>query len=57
MLFTESSSMFVIIRHFQVTDLLPSVCSVTRADYLNTFEFLDKLADNLKVKLASQPKL
>jgi len=24
---------------------------VTRADYLNTFEFLDKLADNLKLKL------
>lgn len=25
--------------------------NVTRADYLNTFEFLDKLADNLKAKL------
>lgn len=33
------------------------ICSVTRADYLNTFEFLDKLAENLKIKLASQPKL
>lgn len=32
-------------------------CSVTRADYLNTFEFLDKLAENLKVKLSVQPKL
>lgn len=31
--------------------------SVQRADYLNTFEFLDKLAENLKVKLLSQPKL
>merc|ERR1719498_564938 len=31
--------------------------NVTRADYLNTFEFLDKLAENLKMKLASQPKL
>lgn len=34
-----------------------SFCSVTRADYLNTFEFLDKLAENLKIKLANQPKL
>uniref|UniRef100_A0A3Q3KR59 Isocitrate dehydrogenase [NADP] n=1 Tax=Monopterus albus TaxID=43700 RepID=A0A3Q3KR59_MONAL len=31
--------------------------NVTRADYLNTFEFLDKLAENLKMKLASHPKL
>lgn len=31
--------------------------NVTRADYLNTFEFLDKLAENLKAKLANQPKL
>lgn len=30
---------------------------VTRADYLNTFEFLDKLAENLKIKMANQPKL
>lgn len=28
--------------------------SVTRADYLSTFEFLDKLAENLKVKLSSK---
>lgn len=35
--------------------LLP--VSVQRADYLNTFEFLDKLAENLKIKLSSQPKL
>lgn len=32
-------------------------CSVTRADYLNTFEFLEKLAENLKMKLSTQPKL
>ena len=25
--------------------------SVVRADYLNTFEFLDKLAENLKKKM------
>ncbi|XP_061143420.1 isocitrate dehydrogenase [NADP] cytoplasmic isoform X1 [Syngnathus typhle] len=31
--------------------------NVTRADYLNTFEFLDKLAENLKAKMANQPKL
>ncbi|XP_061091260.1 isocitrate dehydrogenase [NADP] cytoplasmic isoform X2 [Conger conger] len=31
--------------------------NVTRSDYLNTFEFLDKLAENLKIKLSSQPKL
>uniref|UniRef100_A0A672K6X1 isocitrate dehydrogenase (NADP(+)) n=1 Tax=Sinocyclocheilus grahami TaxID=75366 RepID=A0A672K6X1_SINGR len=30
---------------------------ITRSDYLNTFEFLDKLAKNLKIKLSSQPKL
>lgn len=27
---------------------------VQRSDYLNTFEFLDKIAENLKVKLAAQ---
>ena len=26
--------------------------STTRADYLNTFEFMDKLAENLKLKLS-----
>uniref|UniRef100_A0A8C6U6X4 Isocitrate dehydrogenase [NADP] n=1 Tax=Neogobius melanostomus TaxID=47308 RepID=A0A8C6U6X4_9GOBI len=31
--------------------------NVTRADYLNTFEFLDKLAENLKTKMANHPKL
>ncbi|KAG9348703.1 hypothetical protein JZ751_029020 [Albula glossodonta] len=31
--------------------------NVLRSDYLNTFEFLDKLAENLKIKLSSQPKL
>ncbi|NWQ68881.1 IDHC dehydrogenase, partial [Neopipo cinnamomea] len=31
--------------------------NVTRSDYLNTFEFMDKLAENLKRKLASLPKL
>uniref|UniRef100_A0A671YIS4 isocitrate dehydrogenase (NADP(+)) n=1 Tax=Sparus aurata TaxID=8175 RepID=A0A671YIS4_SPAAU len=31
--------------------------NVRRADYLNTFEFLDKLAENLNIKLTSQPKL
>ncbi|KAG8558723.1 hypothetical protein GDO81_017125 [Engystomops pustulosus] len=31
--------------------------NVQRSDYLNTFEFLDKLADNLQLKLAAQPKL
>ncbi|NWI82920.1 IDHC dehydrogenase, partial [Dryoscopus gambensis] len=30
--------------------------NVTRSDYLNTFEFMDKLAENLKQKLASLPK-
>merc|ERR1712176_418211 len=28
-----------------------SVSNITRGDYLNTFEFLDKLADNLSVKM------
>lgn len=39
--------------------VIPPLClrSVTRADYLNTFEFLDKLAENLKMKLSSHPKL
>jgi len=26
--------------------------SVTRSDYLNTFEFMDKLASNLQAKLS-----
>lgn len=34
-----------------------SSLSVTRSDYLSTFEFMDKLAANLKGKLASLPKL
>ena len=29
------------------------IANVTRADYLNTFEFLDKLAENLNKKLAN----
>merc|ERR1719357_1466442 len=28
-----------------------SVSNITRGDYLNTFEFLDKLADNLSIKM------
>ncbi|XP_040295740.1 isocitrate dehydrogenase [NADP] cytoplasmic [Bufo bufo] len=31
--------------------------NVQRSDYLNTFEFLDKLAENLQLKLAAQAKL
>ncbi|XP_028925008.1 isocitrate dehydrogenase [NADP] cytoplasmic isoform X2 [Ornithorhynchus anatinus] len=31
--------------------------NVQRSDYLNTFEFMDKLGENLKAKLASQAKL
>ncbi|XP_056390686.1 isocitrate dehydrogenase [NADP] cytoplasmic [Hyla sarda] len=31
--------------------------NVQRADFLNTFEFLDKLAENLQLKLAAQSKL
>lgn len=30
---------------------------VQRSDYLETFEFMNKLAENLKLKLTSQPKL
>lgn len=29
-----------------------SAAAITRADYLNTFEFLDKLAENLRAELA-----
>uniref|UniRef100_A0A8C1VJ56 Isocitrate dehydrogenase [NADP] n=1 Tax=Cyprinus carpio TaxID=7962 RepID=A0A8C1VJ56_CYPCA len=45
---------------FMTKDLaicIKGMSSVTRSDYLNTFEFLDKLAENLKIKLSSQPKL
>lgn len=31
-----------------------SADKVKRSDYLNTFEFLDKIAENLKAKLAAQ---
>ncbi|XP_069589858.1 isocitrate dehydrogenase [NADP] cytoplasmic [Ranitomeya imitator] len=31
--------------------------NVQRSDFLNTFEFLDKLAENLQRKLSAQPKL
>ncbi|CAG02627.1 unnamed protein product, partial [Tetraodon nigroviridis] len=40
---------------FMTKDLaicIKGLAHVTRADYLNTFEFLDKLAENLKVKLS-----
>ena len=30
-----------------------SMANVQRSDYLNTFEFLDKLAENLSKKMAS----
>lgn len=45
---------------FMTKDLaicIKGMSNVARSDYLNTFEFLDKLADNLKIKLSSQPKL
>uniref|UniRef100_A0A1A8P6K8 Isocitrate dehydrogenase [NADP] n=2 Tax=Nothobranchius TaxID=28779 RepID=A0A1A8P6K8_9TELE len=45
---------------FMTKDLaicIKGLSNVTSADYLNTFAFLDKLAENLKVKLASPPKL
>uniref|UniRef100_A0AAY4EVV6 Isocitrate dehydrogenase [NADP] n=1 Tax=Denticeps clupeoides TaxID=299321 RepID=A0AAY4EVV6_9TELE len=45
---------------FMTKDLaacIKSLPNVQRSDYLNTFEFLDKLAENLKLKLSSQPKL
>uniref|UniRef100_A0A8C5B0C8 isocitrate dehydrogenase (NADP(+)) n=1 Tax=Gadus morhua TaxID=8049 RepID=A0A8C5B0C8_GADMO len=45
---------------FMTKDLaicIKGLSGVTRADYLNTFEFLDKIAENLKMKLANQPKL
>ena len=31
----------------------PAPLSVTRDDYLNTFDFLDKLADGLRTKMAT----
>ncbi|KAG7255445.1 hypothetical protein CRUP_030263, partial [Coryphaenoides rupestris] len=48
---------------FMTKDLaicVKGLSSVQRADYLNTFEFLDKLAENLKMKMLNlnqQPKL
>ncbi|KAK7154141.1 hypothetical protein R3I94_007492 [Phoxinus phoxinus] len=45
---------------FMTKDLaicIKGMSGVARSDYLNTFEFLDKLAENLKIKLSSQPKL
>lgn len=36
----------------RVSDLI-MFCRVTRDDYLNTFEFLDKLQANLNEKLVS----
>ena len=32
---------------------LPPLCRTQRSDYLNSFEFLDKLAENLKAKMAA----
>ncbi|KAM4026374.1 isocitrate dehydrogenase [NADP] cytoplasmic isoform 1-T2 [Anomaloglossus baeobatrachus] len=45
---------------FMTKDLaacIKSLPNVQRSDYLNTFEFLDKLAENLQLKLSAQPKL
>ncbi|KAI0211499.1 Isocitrate dehydrogenase [NADP] cytoplasmic, partial [Lamellibrachia satsuma] len=39
---------------FMTKDLaicVKGLANVTRADYLNTFEFMDKLAENLKKKM------
>jgi len=36
-----------------VADVYALCCSVTRSDYLNTFEFMDKLASNLQAKLSA----
>ena len=41
---------------FMTKDLaicVKGMANVTRSDYLNTFEFLDKLAENLTIKMAS----
>ncbi|KAI4890663.1 hypothetical protein NFI96_019927 [Prochilodus magdalenae] len=45
---------------FMTKDLaicIKGLANVQRSDYLNTFEFLDKLGENLKLKLSKQPKL
>uniref|UniRef100_A0AAR2KC48 Isocitrate dehydrogenase [NADP] n=1 Tax=Pygocentrus nattereri TaxID=42514 RepID=A0AAR2KC48_PYGNA len=45
---------------FMTKDLaicIKGLANVQRSDYLNTFEFLDKLAENLSIKLSKQPKL
>ncbi|XP_066433315.1 isocitrate dehydrogenase [NADP] cytoplasmic isoform X1 [Eleutherodactylus coqui] len=45
---------------FMTKDLaacIKGLSNVQRSDYLNTFEFLEKLAENLKLKLAGQSKL
>ncbi|XP_068428710.1 isocitrate dehydrogenase [NADP] cytoplasmic [Clinocottus analis] len=45
---------------FMTKDLaicIKTLPKVQRTDYLNTFDFLDKLAENLKVKMANPPKL
>lgn len=45
---------------FMTKDLalcIKSASQVTRADYLNTFEFLDKIAERLKVRLENNAKL
>ena len=36
-----------------IINLFVSLFSVKREDYLNTFEFLDKLAENLNAKMSS----
>ena len=38
-----------------LTSLTPSPCSVVSSDYLNTFDFLDKLQANLDIKQAQSP--
>ncbi|KAJ8012649.1 hypothetical protein DPEC_G00045080 [Dallia pectoralis] len=45
---------------FMTKDLaicIKGLADTQRSDYLNTFEFLDKLAENLKIKMSNQPKL
>ncbi|XP_014666795.1 PREDICTED: isocitrate dehydrogenase [NADP] cytoplasmic-like isoform X2 [Priapulus caudatus] len=37
--------------------VLGSMANVKRADYLNTFEFLDKLGENIKTKMTTDRKL
>ena len=53
LVYVQSSAHIVLTTCYTLQPCCPAPLSVTRDDYLNTFDFLDKLADGLRTKMAT----